>query len=87
MKVKLITTLYFNTREELVTNLIEIIEDNLLHDGDCPLPDDWKNVNAWTLDDIKDFLTYNGRHLVENFYDLSEIFDDRITPTKVLLED
>lgn len=86
LKVTLSTSLTFNNREELISELIDIINDQDLVNDDSYqeyVPENWDDPNSWSDDEVTDFITNCGNFLVYNHIDSEELFQDWINDTSV----
>lgn len=55
----------FKSRQALVKTIIDIINDELLHDHIDYLPEDWNNVDSWSDEHIKSFVTDNEEYILD----------------------
>jgi hypothetical protein len=90
LKVTLSSSLEFESKESLVNDLIEIVENNDLHEDDSYqeyVPENWKDPNSWDDDSIHNFLVNCGALVFGHYHDLEYVFQDWIVESNASIEE
>lgn len=90
LKVTLSSSLEFESKENLVNDLIEIVENNDLHEDESYqeyVPENWKDPNSWDDDSIHNFLMNCGALVFGNYHDLEYVFQDWIVESNASIEE
>jgi hypothetical protein len=90
LKVTLSSSLEFESKENLVNDLIEIVENNDLHEDDSYqeyVPENWKDPNSWDDDSIHNFLVNCGALVFSHYNDLEYVFQDWIVESNASIEE